>query len=77
MSLGRSPWGSSMGLHMSLRQKLSEALGAPEPQGEACEWCGEPATHFCTGCGKWVCDALACGLKSTIAAGKKRILGEN
>jgi hypothetical protein len=34
------------------------------PAGTPCAWCGAPATHLCTGCGKWICDAIACRMRS-------------
>jgi hypothetical protein len=33
-----------------------------------CAWCGLPATHFCSACGKWICDAFLCKAKSTALA---------
>ena len=33
-----------------------------------CAWCGQPATHFCEKCGKWICDSVLCGLKSVAVA---------
>lgn len=38
-----------------------------------CFWCGKPATHYCTGCGHWICDSLTCRFKSvaqTLGFGK-------
>lgn len=37
-----------------------------------CEWnCGRIATHFCSGCGKWICSSPGCLAKSTAAAVRK------
>jgi hypothetical protein len=43
--------------------------------GDPCYWCGAPATHFCPGCGKWICDAYACGLKSVSAVVREALTG--
>ena len=32
-----------------------------------CYWCGDDATHYCTGCGKYVCDKWLCKTKSIAA----------
>ncbi len=30
-----------------------------------CQQCGtNEATHYCSGCGKWICDGPACAMKS-------------
>jgi len=29
-----------------------------------CAWCGKPATHFCSDCGKYICDKWICKAKS-------------
>jgi len=37
----------------------------------ACAICGAPSTHFCNGCGKCLCDSMACitrGAASAVAA---------
>ncbi len=34
---------------------------------QRCERCGAIATHFCTSCGKWLCDSTLC---KTVSAGK-------
>lgn len=28
-----------------------------------CAYCGDPATHFCSGCGNWICDRVLCNAK--------------
>ena len=33
-----------------------------------CEICGAPATHLCTGCGKYLCDSIACAAKGAASA---------
>jgi hypothetical protein len=33
-----------------------------------CEICGAPATHFCRGCGKWLCDKMSCNTRAAAAA---------
>jgi hypothetical protein len=42
-----------------------------------CQQCGRYAQlHFCSGCGKWICSAAVCNLKSgleTLANGLRRI----
>lgn len=43
---------------------LFEPPPSPPPDG-MCQWhCGKRATHFCYGCGKWICDGVMCNLKS-------------
>lgn len=32
-------------------------------QAKFCGYCGAPATHFCDGCGQWVCDRFLCNAK--------------
>lgn len=39
-----------------------------------CHWCGADATHFCRGCGKWICSAPLCVLKSAALAAKLLVL---
>ena len=36
--------------------------------GQTCAYCGLSATHFCSGCGKWVCDKMSCAAKGAAAA---------
>lgn len=39
------------------------------PPGQMCQWnCGALATHYCNGCGKWICSGLAC-LRKSVALG--------
>lgn len=33
-------------------------------QGQRCAWCGAPATHYCSGCGKCICGSASCRAKS-------------
>lgn len=33
-----------------------------------CGYCGAPATHFCSGCGKWICDRFLCNAKGAAVA---------
>lgn len=33
-----------------------------------CEICGRAATHFCTGCGKHLCDSMACMTRAAAGA---------
>ncbi len=33
-----------------------------------CGYCGQPSTHFCTGCGSWVCDRFLCTAKAAAKA---------
>lgn len=43
-----------------------------------CAWCDNRATHFCTACGKWICNSPTCIISSVIAGTKKigeKILG--
>ena len=43
-----------------------------QPIGQICEYCHlVRATHFCSGCGRWVCGGLVCNAKATGAAIKK------
>lgn len=35
---------------------------------DPCAWCGEPATHYCTGCGKWICNKPSCIANSAASA---------
>lgn len=39
-----------------------------QAQGQTCAYCGHAATHFCTGCGNWVCDAGLCATRAAAAA---------
>jgi len=35
-----------------------------------CGWCGKnDATHFCKGCGKWICDSALCVARGAASAG--------
>ncbi len=39
---------------------------------QKCEWgCGRMATHYCYGCGKWVCSHPLCVAKSALSALKR------
>jgi len=35
-----------------------------------CEFCGGQATHFCTACGKWLCDKARCITQGAASAVK-------
>jgi len=35
----------------------------------ACEICGSEATHFCSACGKWLCESRRC----KVSAGAKAV----
>ena len=37
---------------------------------EVCGYCGRDSTHFCDGCGKYICDRVVC-----VAKGAARSLG--
>jgi len=39
-----------------------------QPGGQTCAYCGLAATHFCSGCGKWVCDKGICASKAAVSA---------
>lgn len=46
-------------------QTLNRITGdAARCVGRPCEWCGAPATHYCNGCGKCICNATDCDNKS-------------
>ena len=32
-----------------------------------CWWCNAPATHYCSGCGHYICSSAACIAKSVAA----------
>lgn len=32
-------------------------------EGKMCAYCGDRATHFCSGCGNWICDRALCVIK--------------
>lgn len=37
-----------------------------------CEYCGfRQATHFCSGCGKWVCNDLWCNTQAALHAANR------
>jgi len=37
-----------------------------------CQQCGRYAKlHYCAGCGKWICSAIACNVKSGIESMKR------
>ena len=37
----------------------------PPPADGMCEWhCGNRATHYCNGCGKWICNSPKCNAYS-------------
>jgi hypothetical protein len=37
----------------------------PPPADGMCQWhCGRPYTHFCDGCGKWICSHPWCLARS-------------
>jgi hypothetical protein len=39
-----------------------------------CQQCGKrPATHFCTGCGKWICDSPVCAARSAVDTLKAKV----
>ena len=59
---------------MPLIKNPLSRFGAPAPAGERCYWCGGWATHYCSACGKWICDAAVCALKSAGEAAKLKIL---
>jgi hypothetical protein len=41
-----------------------------------CQQCGKkPATHYCSGCGKWICDSALCAAKSAVQTLQKKIAG--
>jgi hypothetical protein len=44
---------------------------------QLCEYCHtRNATHFCTGCRKWVCSNAVCLARATAAAGRRFLFGD-
>lgn len=41
---------------------------------ETCYYCGEVATHFCFGCGHWLCNSAHCNAQA--AAGAVKAAGQ-
>jgi hypothetical protein len=38
---------------------------------EKCFYCGEVATHFCYGCGHWLCNSAHCNARAAGEAARK------
>lgn len=47
----------------------------PTEGRKQCAYCGRQATHFCTGCGNWVCDGALCAARAAAKTLQVRVLG--
>ncbi len=41
------------------------------PAGTRCHYCGGQATHFCSGCGHYICLSAKCNIQAAADAGKR------
>lgn len=38
---------------------------------QKCFYCGQPATHFCSGCGHYICLSAKCNFQATADAARR------